>query len=181
MAKISINLLPVEFITAESKTANFYKVQAVGIAVILVMVFLASMMVALRILQSSSINQIKLRLSEEEQKVSNFKNKEASLVVLKNRLGVINQYLGVSSKQVEIYKLINQLLPSSIVLTSFSIDPSGGAVLVGIAQDSSSVDNFITSLLDKETSGGKINEVSVDSLNRGREAGYRISLKVKTN
>ncbi len=181
MAKISINLLPVEFITTEAKKANFYKVQAIGIVVILTMVFLASLMIALRILQSHNIDRAKVLLDESEQKVSNLKRKEVSLTVLKNRLTIIDKYLGVSSKQVSIYKLIDKLIPPAITVTSFSIEPSGGVALTGIAQDSTSLDNLINSLTSKDINEGKIAGVSVDSLNRGRDGIYRLSLKVQVN
>ncbi|MDP3758371.1 MAG: hypothetical protein Q8Q86_01500, partial [Candidatus Daviesbacteria bacterium] len=67
--KISINLLPLEIIELEIKKTKFYKIQFVGIAVILSLVFLASLTVALRILQSRNISEVQAKLSQIEQKV----------------------------------------------------------------------------------------------------------------
>ena len=55
METISINLLPKEFTAEEIKQGKFYKIQAVGISVILLMVFLSVLTISLRIFQSSKI------------------------------------------------------------------------------------------------------------------------------
>src|SRR3989338_7623859 len=107
MAKISINLLPTEIITKELKKANFYRIQLAGIVVILIMVFLASLTVALRILQSRSITEVQAKISETEQQVSDLKDTQAALFLLKDRLTVIDKYLGISSNQSLMYKLID--------------------------------------------------------------------------
>src|SRR5437588_594087 len=99
MERISINLLPVEFTQEQVKNAKFYKIQARGIVIILIMIFLASLTIALRILQSHNIQQVQAQVDETSQKVSNLKDKEVALAVLKNRLATIGQYLGVPSKQ----------------------------------------------------------------------------------
>ena len=180
MAHISINLLPIEFTQEEVKRAKFYKVQAVCVAIILMMVFLASLTVALRILQSHNISQIKTQFTQAEQKVSNLKNRETSLVILKNRLTVINQYLGTPSKQVAVYNLIDKLLPPAVSINSFLVDKSGDVSLVGVVPDSLTIDSLIDSLTNKEKNEGKVSGVSIESLNRGRDGIYRISLKVKS-
>ncbi|KKQ76510.1 MAG: hypothetical protein US99_C0070G0012 [Candidatus Daviesbacteria bacterium GW2011_GWF2_38_6] len=67
--KISTNLLPVEYATEEIKKANFYKIQIFGIASVVIVTFLASLIVALGVLQSKNITEVKARLGENEDKV----------------------------------------------------------------------------------------------------------------
>lgn len=179
MAKISINLLPPEIIAKELKRANFYKIQFIGIVIILTMVFLASLTMALRILQSRNITDVQAKLTQTEQRVSDLKSTQASLFLLKNRLTVIDNYLGVSSKQSSMYNLIEKLIPPSVAINAITINKSDEAVLLALVPDASTLDNLMNSLTVKEENGGKIIRVSVESLNRGKDGLYRINFKIK--
>lgn len=179
MARISINLLPPEIMTQELKRAKFFKVQFVGIAIVLTMVFLTSLTLALRILQSRSIAVIQATLAEEEQKVSDLKDTQASLLLLKNRLDVIGKYFGTSSQQSAMYKLQDKLIPTSVLINAITIDKTGGVTLLATVPDSLVLDNLISNLTIQETNEGKISQVSVETLNRGRDGFYRISFKIK--
>lgn len=179
MSKISINLLPVEFLAEEIKKAKFYRIQAMGAAIILLMVFLSTVVVALRILQSQNISRIQNALSQSEKRISDLKNNQASLLLLKNRLTTINQFLGTPSKQSQMYTLITGLLPQSLAINTISVDKGGEVLVLAIASESDSLDNLITSLTSIEDNQDKISQVSLDSINRGRDGVYRISLKIK--
>lgn len=179
MATLAINLLPVEFRQQQIKRAKFYKIQAAGVAIILLMVFLSSLTIALRILQSQNISQIKSKVTQSEQKISDFKTAQGSLILLKDRLTTINQYLGISSKQPQMYKLIAELLPAAITISSISIGKEGDVLMLAIAKDSDSLDNFMTNLTSREKNQDKISQVSLENLNRGRDGIYRFSFKIK--
>ncbi len=179
MAKISINLLPPEIIAKQLKKASFYKIQFAGIVVILTAIFLSSLTVALRILQSHNITVVQAKLSDTQQKISDLKDTQASLVLLKNRLVIIDQYLGVSSRQSLMYKLIDKLTPSSVVINEMNVDKEGKVVLLAFVPDSLSLDSLIDQLTIKENNEEKISQVAIESLNRGRDGYYRISLKIK--
>lgn len=179
MARISINLLPPEIITRELKKANFYKIQFAGIVVILTFVFLASLTVALRILQSRHISEIQAKLTQTQQRVSDLKSTQASLLLLKDRLTVIDQYLGVPSKQASIYKLIDKLISSSVTISAMTINKAGDVVLLVLVPDAPSLDDLIGKLTTKDNNEEKISQVGVESINRGRDGFYRMSLKIK--
>ena len=179
MAKIAINLLPIAFREEEVKSAKFYKIQAIGVGIILVMTFLSSLTIALRILQSNNITKIQNRLTLAESRVSDLKNTQASLLLLKNRLTAIDLYLGVPSAQTLLYNLIGKLLPPLVSVNGISIDKVGNAVIVAVVPDALTLDNLVTNLSTKENNEGKIAQVLIDSLNRGRDGVYRISLKIK--
>ncbi len=179
MTKIAINLLPLEFREQDLKNAKFYKIQAVGVAFILLMIFFASLTVALRILQSQNISLIQNKLTKSEQKISDLKNTQASLYILKNRLTTISQYLGTPSSQTQIYKIIANLLPSSVSLNSLSVDKSSEVLIVATTPDGNSIDELITRLTSKENNEGKISQVSIENVNRGKDGIYRLSLKIK--
>lgn len=179
MPKVSINLLPAEFRIEELKRARFYKIQAVGIAVIILMVFLASMAVALRILQSQYLVKIQTRLEAVEERVSALKDIQGSLLLLKNRLTVVNKYLETPSERVLMYKLIQRLLPASVSINSISIGREGEILVLATAADGIVLDQIFTNLTFKETNEDKIKEVSLENLSRGRDGVYRVNFKVK--
>lgn len=177
MARISINLLPSEFIVEELKAGKFYKIQAIGVAVILGMSLLSSLAIAFRILQSRNIVLVEARLVDAKKRVSDLKSTQVSLVLLKDRLKVINQYLGLPSKQTTMYGLIDKLIPPSISVNAVTVDRSGETVLVALVPDSGNLDKLIEGLTTK--GGDIVKEVSVESINRGRDGSYRVSLKIK--
>lgn len=179
MAKISINLLPPEIMAQELKKVKFYRIQFAGIAIVLLMVFLTSLTLALRVLQSQSLVIVQRTLAQEEQKILDLKDTQASLLLLKNRLNVIDQYYGKSSKQSSMYKLLDKLIPVSILINAITIDKNGGVVLLITAPDALILDNLISNLTSEETNEGRISQVSIETLNRGRDGYYRVSFKIK--
>ncbi|MBI4036050.1 hypothetical protein HY383_03795 [Candidatus Daviesbacteria bacterium] len=179
MAKIAVNLLPPEILTEYTKRKKFYKIQFAGVTVFLIMIFLASLTVALSVLQSRNVVEVQAKVSEQQQRVSSLQSVESSLSLLKNRLTTIDQYLGTPSKQTLLYQVIDKLLSSSVVINSITVDQSGEAALLITVPDSTTLDNIVSTLTTKETNENKISKISLDSLNRGRDGVYRMSLKIK--
>lgn len=179
MAKIAINLLPVEFTKKQLKDAKFYKLQAFGVGMILVLIFLASLTVALRILQSQRLKQAEARLDNTSQKVISFQDKQVALMALKNRLVAIGKYIGAPSLQAELLDLINTLLPPSVAINALAINRSGEIALSVVFPDSTTLDYVMATLMNKGKNKNKISAVSIESLVRGRDGIYRLNFKVK--
>lgn len=175
---ISIDLLPLEFKQENIKKAKFYKIQAIGVFIILFVVFVASLTVALRFLQSQRISQVNESLTENESKIADLQGTENLLILLKNRLTTINEYLGIASTQVKMYDLIDKLLPSSISLTSVSVNNKGEILLSATTLSGDGVDELVERLTDPEINEDKISSVSLENLNRGRDGIYRMSFKI---
>lgn len=178
--RIAINLLPPEIRAQEIKKAKFYKIQFIGVTVILVMVFLSSLTVVLRILQSRIIAAVQAKLNQAEQRITDLKETEASLFLLKNRLTVINQYLGVTSKQSSMYQLVDKLTPPSVVIISVTIDKKSDTVILAGVPDPLSLDTLIENLLSKERNEDRVKNIALESLNRGKDGFYRVSFTVKS-
>lgn len=177
--KIAINLLPPEIKVQQLKQSRFYRIQTAGIAVILLMFFLSSLAIALRVLQNQNIKNYQVKFALAQQKVSDLKSAQASLFVLKNRLTVISQYAGVSSKQSSMYNLIDKLIPPVVVVNGLGVDQTGAILLSLSAADYQDLETLMNNLTLKENNQGKIKKVSVESLNRGKDNFYRIALKIQ--
>lgn len=179
MTKISINLLPAEMLVEKTKNTNFYKIQFLGVSVILVLIFLTSLTLALQILQNRNITTAQAKLKDSEERASGLVDTQTSLFILKNRLNVIGQYLGISSKQSSIYALLNKLIPSQATINAISVDKSGSAIILALLSDRENLELLLNNLADKEKNEDKFSEVGIDSLNRGKDGIFRISLKIK--
>lgn len=181
MAKISINLLPPEIMEKELKRARFYQIQLIGIIIILFVFFLTSLVMVLRILQSRNISIIQAALTEKEREVTDFKDTQSSIFILKDRLNVIDKFFGITSEQASLFKLLNKLIPESAKINGISIDNAGSVTLLATVPDSTVLVALLSNLSQKETNDGRIKVISVDSLNRGKDGFYRISLKLTSS
>lgn len=179
MEKISIDLLPPEFAAEEAKLGKFYKIQALGISIILLMIFLSIVLVSLRILQSNLVKSAQTQASEAEGKIASQSSKQASLMLLKSRLDTIQNYLSTPSKQVELYNLVAKLVPPTIDLSAVSVGADGTVLISALVPDVNALDRIFTDLLDKEKNKGKIAKVSIEALNRGKDGIFRVSFKVE--
>lgn len=181
MQKLTIDLLPAEFKAQEIKKNKFYRIQSIGVAVVLLTSFLASMTIALRILQNQQIKRAQARFDEASQKVTDLRTTQGYLLLLKNRLTTINQYLGTASKQAQMYSLVEKLLPGSVSLNTISVEKTGETLILGTSIDANALDLFLNNLLSKETNQNKIKGVNMETFNRGKDGIYRISLKIIPN
>lgn len=177
--KISINLLPAEFLAEETKKGKFYKVQKVGIALVLFTVFISMLTFSLRIFQSNSIKSAQITTANAEGKVTALSSRQAQLSLLKNRLEKINLHLGISSKQVEMYNLLDSLIPPEITIGTISVGREGNVLVSAVTSDFNSIDAMFSNLLNKEKNEGKISKVLVENISRGRDGTYRFSFTVE--
>lgn len=177
MAKITINLLPADLYAAQRKQRQFSKIQRLGIATILLLVFLTSTSFALNIIQNNRLKAAEGSLANVENTVSSLKSKEASLVTIKNRTSTINKILEPPSL-LSSYNLVNSLIPFSISVSSINVSSKGDINLGVVVTDYASVDNFIADLINPQKNENKIKSVTVDSFTRGREGTYRVSFKI---
>ena len=143
--------------------------------------FFSSLTVALRVFQTQRVNAAQSQLEESTNRVSSFKETEAQLSILKNRLGTIGKLTETPSKQRQMYNLVTELLPPQMVLNSVTVDSTGSVSLSLIAANIDAVENLTDSLLDTEKNEGLINKVEVENLTRSRDGIFRVGLKVTTN
>lgn len=178
MSKISINLLPPEFTQEEVKRGKFYKIQTISISIVLFLIFISVVTLSLRIFQSNRIKVLQTQASEAETRVSAQSLRQAQLVLLKNRLNTIKEYLGTSSKQAEMFNLVDSLLPAGVSVGNVSVGRGGSVLISALAQNAQVLDKLFADLLDQEKNESKIAKVSIEALNRGRDGIYRVSFTV---
>lgn len=177
MKGISINLLPTENTILQRKLSRVRQVKIISIAFLLMLFFLSSVLITLRILQTQEVARVQTQAQASEGQISNFRDKESTLVLLKDRLTVISRIKSAPSKQKKVYDSFTEQLPPSIEVSAVSLDSAGNLNVSTISPDSRSLTNFLADLTSEE-SFEKIASVSVESLSRGRDGSYRISLRL---
>lgn len=173
MERININLLPIEDALRQKKEGKFRLMQTVSIFLLLSLFFLATVGFFLRFLQSKDIGNVESAASEVESEVASFKDKEAALFVLKNRLTAISQIVKVPGKQAEIYELAVLGLPSSVGLASIGFDKNGNITESLVVQSGAALDNVLDIYMKKAS------KIEMESLSRGRDGVYRVNLKIQ--
>lgn len=175
--KSSINLLPNEYAVTAKQQKKFSLVRTISILAILVLFLIGSVIVALRVIQTQNITTAKGNIQKLEGQITQFKDKEATLFVLKNRLSNISRVLALPSKQLEMYKYAQENLPGEITITSITSDRSGSLGLSAMVPDTNTLERTIDSLTN-QAAFEAIKRIEIDNLARGRDGIYRINLRV---
>lgn len=180
MEKIKINLLPPEYTTELLKQIKFDKVQAIGLASMIVVAFISSLITTFALIQAQSVKQAQARLNTVESQVNQLKDTQAQVLLLKNRLTSINKYLEVPSKQSAMYELMSKLLPGSANLGSMAIDRSGDVLASVVVSDASVVDDMFGDFLNNEKNENRIDSVLVENISLGKNSIYTLNFRIKT-
>lgn len=177
---LKINLLPSVFLVAEKQYQKFKKIQLVCIVIFLGLIFLSSMTIALRIFQSQRVESAKAQLDQLTSQITSEKGKEAQLLILKNRMEVLEKLSSAPSKQKALYNLVNQLIPKEVFISSMSVDNTGNIGLSLVVLQTEYFEKLLENLTSKEKNEGKIKTIDIESLTRTRDGVYRSTLKIKS-
>lgn len=173
---ILINLLPAELTVSKISQQKFRKIQVISIAAILLFSFLASTVVGLRIFQAQAISTVESQAKSQLSVVDSLKEKEVEINVLKNRTALLTNILKSSSKTAASYLEINSLIPSSVGISSFSLDKNGSALISFVAGNSSNVAELLNNVTS--FSSDSIEKVNIEVLSMGRDGVFRGQLKI---
>lgn len=179
MAGISINLLPASSRINQKVQKKFQVVQTASITVLLILVFLTSLVTALRILQSQGVSNLKQQSKLQEEKVTLLKDKEAQVAILKNRLSLINKInKGSAEDNSVVYRRVLGYIPEGVELSTISVDRGGDVVTSILAPDTKTLEIVLANLTSDEAFEG-ISRIDIDSLSRARDGSYRAILKIQ--
>lgn len=173
---ILINLLPAELTVSKISQQKFRKIQAISIIAILLFSFLASAVVGLRIFQAQAISGVESQARSQLSVVDSLKEKEVDINILKNRTALLTNILKSSSKTATTYAEINSLVPSSVAVTSFSLDKNGNVLISFVASSSSSAAELLNKIGNFDSKN--IEKVQIETLSRGRDGVFRGQLKI---
>lgn len=175
--RLSINLLPSESDEIKRRKRNLRAIQTISTFALLLVVFFASVIVALRILQLQSIKNAASLAKSAEERTLRVQEKETSLVKLKSRLDTISSLLEEQSKQSIYYSLAEKLLPPTVTVSSISVDRLGVVTTSVVIPDSTSLDALFLNL-GNEVVYDSLAKIELESLSRSRDGFFRANLKM---
>lgn len=180
MDKISINLLPKEVLLQRKQSSKFATINTISVAILIILVFLSSATLAMRISQNFQLNEVKNNLTLAEQDVAVFQTKEAQLAFLKKRLEVINNLTNGDVKVKAIFNLILAIIPKDINVSEINVDKSGKMVIMISTTSLSSIETLISDLSSQEKNANLVKEINLDTLSKDKDGVYRLSLNIST-
>lgn len=178
---ISINLLPKLEAEIANKQKKFKKVQLLATLTVIGLFLIVSVTFSLAIIQNSRLKKAEANLNQVKSEVEQFKAKEVTLLILKDRVKEVDRLKDQPSKPALMFSLINKLFPSAIFPQNVNIEKNASANLVLTAQNIEEVDNLFNDLLDKEKNEDLVKKVNVDNLSSGRDGTYRVTLKLRND
>lgn len=169
MDKIKINLIPEEIKAKAKKEAKQALVNKISIALLGLLIITTSGILATVIFQGTTLNSLNERIEKEKFEVQRYKDVEAVVNLLKNRIDTINQFSNKRYKQRDVFDLLTSLFPKGVSLQSLQIDKTTKVVVSGQTDETSSLKNLFDNLVDPKINEGKISSVTVNSLNRSQQ------------
>lgn len=178
MSGLAINLLPQDVLLAQEHRAKLSLINKISVGVLVLLTFFTSATVALRIAQRSDLTQTQSNLVYAQDKVESFKSKEEQLVILKQRMAVMQNLIGLDSKKKALFNLILYLTPVDMQVTDVTINTKGIISLSVSSSNLASVQNLITNLGSKNKNSDLISKIDLNSFSSGRDGVYYMTLNI---
>lgn len=178
MDKLRINLIPPEIKERAKKDAKRLLVNKISVGFLGLLILVTAGILGIVVYQKASLGQVSSSIEQEKNKINSFRDTEAVLKLLKNRVDTINQFTENRYKQGEIFNLITGLFPQGVQLESLQINKTAKVVVSGQTPDTDSLQQFFNNLTDPKTNEGKITSVKVENLNKTQLGGIRFDLTI---
>ena len=164
MQKITINLLPAEFLVEKKRRAKKSVYLRISIIAFVFGIIVATAVLLVRLNQSRELADLETQLNNEKARVSAQSEAEESSSLLKNRLAKINVLSNKESVPVQAYNLITNIMPIGTEVISFSMMKDNLVSLTVETRDTESLDNLFTNLLDSKSNQGFITGVKLENI-----------------
>lgn len=166
MDKIKLNLLPPEIKNFAKKAAKQAKINRISIGLLGFLIIATSGILAAVIFQGASLSSLNSQIEQEKARITEEKDTEAVVRLLKNRIDTINEFGERKYKQRAVFDLITGLFPEGVKLRTIQINRTP-RVIVGVETDNTvSLQKLFDNLSDPKANEGKITSVVVESMNR---------------
>lgn len=178
VSKMSINLLPQEILAERRQGSKLSILNKLSIGLLVLMVFLSSSTVALKLSQNKQLQTTQDNLVHAQTAANSLQPRAVQVASLKQRLGTVQSLEGKDAKIKAIFNLIAALTPADIRVADLNVDANGQMTMAATTQSLSSFGTLIAALKDKGKTSGLIAKVELDGLSIGRDSTYRFGLKI---
>ncbi len=175
MAK-DINLLPEKEVKTKREEAaigGFYKLSLVFIALVAIVaggVFGVGQFFSLQVKAVERANDNLTSI------INNLRSREILLQSTKSKAKGISEIVSKRPDFASVLDDISGLLPDGVQLSELQVDRKGMVKLTAKADNSSSLNTFLTALNDPEKGGKMFNKLTVTSIKNDKSGGYLVVL-----
>lgn len=178
ITKIHVNLLPSEVLFERIQSSKLVFINKVSVGVLLVLIFITSATIALRLSQGTELKEVKEDVVKAETMAAGLQTRSSKLSSLKSRLGSIKTLLEADAKRRAIFNLVIYLIPADVTVSEVVVD-AGGVMTVSLSSSSlSSIETLISNLSSKDKNSDLISRINLETLSLGGEMSYRMTLRL---
>jgi hypothetical protein len=175
MEKITINLLPEEFLVEKKLGAKRSLYLRISIIVFVAALIITSSILLLRLTQSQTLQSLEGEVDGSKNNISGLKENETAVFMLKNRLDKITQLSSKESVPVQSYNLFSKIVPSGVNISSFSMIKENIITATIETSDTAILDKLFENLLDPSLNEGHITNVKLENI---RLQGNKITIEM---
>lgn len=177
---MSINLLPIEFITPKKAEHRRHLITRASIVVLIFMILVTCTILIFMINLNQKLETANIAYEQQINKVTTLKAKEGLLANLKVRLDSIGTVYGKDSESAVVLNLILSLKPEQVKISSIIMTKLPSVIINGESTNSKELETFFNNLIDAQKNQGKIKSVKVSSLSRTINPAIRYELTLET-
>lgn len=178
MNKISVNLLPPELLSAQKKSSNMAKLNVIAIAALILTIITTTLILTVKIIQASRLQSEKNQLDSLNAELQTFESQDRLQAQLKSRIQQIFSIKTSNPGLVEKIDYSTKLIPSDFRLNHLSFDKNGNVLLSVESTGAAKLKGFFDSLTNPQNQG-KISQVLLESLTRGKDDKYTYDLNLE--
>lgn len=180
MDRISLNLLPLDL--KENKLFEQKKrlINRLSVLLLSTLVVITLGLVVVSVFQKNQIDAESNKLASYERTLGSLAEREAALLLLKQRLASIVQIQNLKYPQTDSFLLISALIPEKTTIQAFSVDQANKITLSGYSENAASLQLFFDNLTNPQMNEGKITKTTIVNLNRGNAPRMLFELDITT-
>ena len=180
MDRISINLLPSDLKENSQIKKKKKLINLISIFFLSGLIVLTLGLIIFSVLQNKKLTEEKLAVKNLENSLTNLKETEAAVVILKKRLSIISSIMNQPSPQTDSFLIITGLMPENLEVQTINIDQPNIVNIQGFAPNAETMQKFLDNLTDPTINEGKIAKTAISNLNRGTAPRLGFDLAVTT-
>lgn len=176
--KIRINLLPPELEVVQKERNKKKWVIRVSSLVMAGSAIITALVLGFGIIKNNEQQTLVMQIEELRIKIASLNQQEGYLTLIRQKLATINRLKIADGAKISTLQTLLNLVPSSIKITSTTLDRPGEVSFNGQADSLSSFNLLVQNLIDPSKNADKVSKVRFGSLSRDFSNAYRFDITI---
>jgi len=180
MDGLKINLIPGEEKAGFEVILLSKKVKSLATLLIILFILTLGFTALLFIRLNSSINNLSLKITNTENKIKSFQAKEEYLVILKNRLNLVDQIIKRRTGINEILATLDKIAPSQVTFELIDSGAKGGLRVSASSSDLKSLNELYKNISQPDFTEN-LKSLTISSITKSKENTYNFFIEIVKN